>query len=107
MATGWLRGVVSYRQTHMAGIRPSWPEVPAASGLWSRAEPSVMPLWSPLPPRLILQVKEVPNGDTLVIVGNVASGPPPEKRITLASLVAPRMVRICVAAFVASQPLKT
>lgn len=35
----------------------------------------------------------MPNGDTLVIMGNVASGPPPEKRITLASLVAPRLVR--------------
>lgn len=44
------------------------------------------------------QVKEVPNGDTLVICGNVASGPPPEKRITLASLVAPRLVsRFCTA----------
>jgi hypothetical protein len=40
-----------------------------------------------------MQVKEVPNGDSLVIMGNVASGPPPEKRITLASLVAPRLVR--------------
>lgn len=38
-------------------------------------------------------VKEVPNGDSLVIMGNVASGPPPEKRITLASLVAPRLGR--------------
>ncbi len=40
----------------------------------------------------------MPNGDTLVICGNVASGPPPEKRITLASLVAPRLVsRFCTA----------
>lgn len=41
---------------------------------------------------LCLQVKEVPSGDTLVVVGNVASGPPPEKRITLSSLIAPRLV---------------
>ena len=38
-------------------------------------------------------VKEVPSGDTLVIVGAVKSGVPPEKRITLSSLVTPRLVR--------------
>lgn len=36
-------------------------------------------------------VKEVPAGDTVVIVGTVKSGPPPEKRITLSSLVAPKL----------------
>mmetsp|Transcript_6774 Transcript_6774/g.14968 ORF Transcript_6774/g.14968 Transcript_6774/m.14968 type:complete len:971 (+) Transcript_6774:79-2991(+) len=36
-------------------------------------------------------VKEVPSGDTLVIVGAVKAGPPPEKRITLSSLVAPKL----------------
>ncbi|KAG1657494.1 hypothetical protein FOA52_008370 [Chlamydomonas sp. UWO 241] len=38
-------------------------------------------------------VKEVPSGDTVVIAGNVKSGPPPEMRITLSSLVCPRMGR--------------
>lgn len=37
-------------------------------------------------------VKEVVDGGTLVVMGNVSSGPPPEKRIVLSSLVAPRMV---------------
>jgi staphylococcal nuclease domain-containing protein 1 len=37
-------------------------------------------------------VKEAPSGDTLVIAGAVKSGIPPEKRITLSSLIAPRMV---------------
>lgn len=37
-------------------------------------------------------VKEVVSGDTLVIMGPVKGGPPPEKRLTLASLIAPRMV---------------
>ena len=38
---------------------------------------------------------EVPNGDTLVINATSSSppGPPPQKRIVLASLVAPKMVR--------------
>ncbi len=37
---------------------------------------------------------EVPNGDTLVINATTSSpGPPPQKRIVLASLVAPKMVR--------------
>lgn len=36
-------------------------------------------------------VKEVPSGDTLVIVGKVKSGPPPEKRLTLSSLIAPKL----------------
>ncbi|GAX85627.1 hypothetical protein CEUSTIGMA_g13042.t1 [Chlamydomonas eustigma] len=36
-------------------------------------------------------VKEVPSGDTLVICGAVKSGPPPEKRITLSSLMAPKL----------------
>lgn len=38
-------------------------------------------------------VKEVPSGDTLVIVGTAKQGPPPEKRITLSSLIAPKLVR--------------
>jgi staphylococcal nuclease domain-containing protein 1 len=38
-------------------------------------------------------VKEVLSGDTLVVMGAVKGGPPPEKRITLSSLQAPRMVR--------------
>ena len=38
-------------------------------------------------------VKEVVSGDTLVIMGPPRGGPPPEKRLTLASLIAPRMVR--------------
>lgn len=39
-------------------------------------------------------VKEVVSGDTVVIMGPSRGGPPPEKRLTLASLTAPRMVRI-------------
>jgi len=38
-------------------------------------------------------VKEVLSGDTLVVMGAVKGGPPPEKRITLSSLQAPRMGR--------------
>lgn len=38
-------------------------------------------------------IKEVPSGDTLVIVGTAKQGPPPEKRITLSSLIAPKLVR--------------
>jgi hypothetical protein len=38
-------------------------------------------------------IKEVPSADTLVIIGAVKSGIPPEKRITLSSLQAPRLVR--------------
>ncbi|ACO66294.1 predicted protein [Micromonas commoda] len=39
-------------------------------------------------------VKAVPSGDCVVVMGNAAQGgPPPEKTITLASLVAPRMAR--------------
>ena len=37
-------------------------------------------------------VKDVVSGDTLVIMGPSRGGPPPEKRLTLASLIAPRMV---------------
>lgn len=40
-------------------------------------------------------VKEVLSGDTLVVAGAVKSGIPPEKRLTLASLIAPRLVRRC------------
>eukprot|EP00201_Polytomella_parva_P016627 CAMPEP_0175065674 /NCGR_PEP_ID=MMETSP0052_2-20121109/16068_1 /TAXON_ID=51329 ORGANISM="Polytomella parva, Strain SAG 63-3" /NCGR_SAMPLE_ID=MMETSP0052_2 /ASSEMBLY_ACC=CAM_ASM_000194 /LENGTH=832 /DNA_ID=CAMNT_0016332259 /DNA_START=106 /DNA_END=2601 /DNA_ORIENTATION=- len=36
-------------------------------------------------------VKEVPSGDTLVISATVKSGVPPEKRITLSSLIAPKL----------------
>ena len=39
-------------------------------------------------------VKEVVSGDTLVIMGPSRGGPPPEKRLTLASLIAPRMVGV-------------
>lgn len=39
------------------------------------------------------RVKAVTSGDCLVIVGNVKAGPPPEKTITLASLMAPKLVR--------------
>ena len=39
-------------------------------------------------------VKEVPSGDTVVVVAGAKPGQvPPEKRITLASLVAPKLVR--------------
>ena len=37
-------------------------------------------------------VKEVPSGDTVIIVGAVKSGIPPEKRLTLSSIIAPRLV---------------
>jgi len=37
-------------------------------------------------------VKEVPTGDTVVVMAATKSGIPPEKRITLASIVAPRLV---------------
>ncbi|CAI7925679.1 unnamed protein product [Closterium sp. NIES-53] len=39
------------------------------------------------------RVKAVTSGDCLVIMGNVKSGPPPEKTLTLASLIAPKMAR--------------
>jgi hypothetical protein len=39
-------------------------------------------------------IKEVPSGDTLVIIGAIKSGIPPEKRIILSSLVAPKLVRL-------------
>eukprot|EP00850_Spirogloea_muscicola_P016978 SM000141S00922 [mRNA] locus=s141:240772:249829:- [translate_table: standard] len=38
-------------------------------------------------------VKAVPSGDSLVIMGAVKSGPPPEKIITLSSLMAPKLAR--------------
>jgi staphylococcal nuclease domain-containing protein 1 len=38
-------------------------------------------------------VKEVLSGDTLVIAAASKAGIPPEKRLTLSSLVAPKMVR--------------
>lgn len=37
-------------------------------------------------------IKEVPSGDTVVITGPVKSGIPPEKRLTLSSLLAPKLV---------------
>lgn len=37
-------------------------------------------------------IKEVPSGDTVVITGQVKSGIPPEKRLTLSSLMAPKLV---------------
>lgn len=42
-------------------------------------------------------VKEVVSGDTVVIMGPSRGGPPPEKRLTLASLIAPRMVGLLLA----------
>lgn len=41
-------------------------------------------------------VKEVPSGDTVVVMAAAKSGIPPEKRITLSSLLAPRLVSTCV-----------
>eukprot|EP00899_Mesostigma_viride_P011044 jgi/Mesvir1/19941/Mv13205-RA.1 len=38
-------------------------------------------------------VKAVPSGDALLIMGIVKGGPPPEKTITLSSLIAPRLAR--------------
>jgi hypothetical protein len=43
-------------------------------------------------------VKEVPAGDTVVIIGASKVVPPPEKRITLSSLVAPKLVCTLAAA---------
>jgi hypothetical protein len=43
-------------------------------------------------------VKEVPSGDTVVVVAANAGASlavPPEKRLTLSSLVAPRLVSCC------------
>ena len=37
-------------------------------------------------------VKECPSADTLVIMGAVKSGIPPEKRLTLSSVIAPKLV---------------
>lgn len=37
-------------------------------------------------------VKAVPSGDSLLIMGSVKGGPPPEKTITLAGLIAPKLV---------------
>ena len=37
-------------------------------------------------------VKEVPSGDTVVVMAATKSGIPPEKRLTLSSLQAPRTV---------------
>ncbi|GBG64549.1 hypothetical protein CBR_g45244 [Chara braunii] len=38
-------------------------------------------------------VKAVSSGDTVVIIGKVATGLPPEKALTLSSIVAPRLAR--------------
>lgn len=38
-------------------------------------------------------VKAVPSGDTLIIMSSAKGSPPPEKSITLANLIAPRLVR--------------
>ncbi|KAL6757416.1 hypothetical protein V8C86DRAFT_2625605 [Haematococcus lacustris] len=38
-------------------------------------------------------VKEVVSGDTVVICGAVKSGPPPEKRLTLSSVIAPKLAK--------------
>lgn len=37
-------------------------------------------------------VKEVLSGDSIVIVGGAKTGIPPEKRLTLSSLIAPKLV---------------
>ena len=37
-------------------------------------------------------VKAVPSGDSLLIMGSVKGGPPPEKTVTLAGLIAPKLV---------------
>ena len=49
-------------------------------------------------------IKEVPSGDTVTIVGPTKGGPPPEKRITLSSLLAPRLVGVPVSIAVAYLP---
>ena len=36
-------------------------------------------------------VKEVLSGDTVVVMGQAKAGPPPELKLTLASLQAPRI----------------
>ena len=39
-------------------------------------------------------IKEIVSGDTVVIAGGAPKGQiPPEKRLTLASLIAPKLVR--------------
>ncbi|KAG0567867.1 hypothetical protein KC19_7G168000 [Ceratodon purpureus] len=38
-------------------------------------------------------VKAVPSGDSLLVMGSVKGGPPPEKTITLAGLIAPKLAR--------------
>ncbi|GFH12962.1 ribonuclease [Haematococcus lacustris] len=38
-------------------------------------------------------VKEVVSGDTVVVCGAVKSGPPPEKRLTLSSVIAPKLAK--------------
>jgi staphylococcal nuclease domain-containing protein 1 len=38
-------------------------------------------------------VKEVSSGDSVTIVGGAKTGVPPEKRLTLSSLIAPKLVR--------------
>lgn len=42
-------------------------------------------------------VKAVPSGDSLLIMGSVKGGPPPEKTVTLAGLIAPKLVGVLVA----------
>lgn len=39
-------------------------------------------------------VKSVLSGDTVVVMGIPRGGPPPEKQISLASIKAPRLVRV-------------
>ncbi len=45
-------------------------------------------------------VKAVPSGDSLLIMGSVRGGPPPEKTITLAALIAPKLVSVGFAFFI-------
>ena len=46
-------------------------------------------------------VKEVPSGDTVVVMAAVRPGQgiPPEKRLTLSSLMAPKLVCACLLCF--------
>lgn len=44
-------------------------------------------------------VKSVLSGDTVVVMGIPRGGPPPEKQISLASIKAPRLVRVLCSNF--------
>lgn len=73
--------------TSRPGLQISvWPVRQAVNIVWTEA--AAMAGW------LKGLVKEIVSGDTVVVVAATA-GPavPPEKRLTLSSLVAPRLVR--------------